>query len=86
MTNSSPNTAKPGVQPTSTLTCPHCGHAATEAMPIDACQYFYDCRACGRLLKPRPGDCCVFCSYGTVPCPPVQEARTAGRGGGGCKG
>ena len=21
---------------------------------------------------PKPGDCCVFCSYATVPCPPVQ--------------
>jgi hypothetical protein len=24
------------------------------------------------LLKPKPGDCCVFCSYGSVACPPVQ--------------
>ncbi|WP_460691977.1 GDCCVxC domain-containing (seleno)protein [Neomicrococcus lactis] len=21
------------------------------------------------------GDCCVFCSYGTVPCPPKQQER-----------
>src|SRR6185312_9837000 len=40
-------------------------------MPTDACQYFYDCKGCGALLKPLPGDCCVFCSYGSVPCPPV---------------
>jgi hypothetical protein len=26
-------------------------------------------------LRPKAGDCCVFCSYGTVPCPPVQEVR-----------
>ena len=25
------------------------------------------------VLKPMPGDGCVFCSYGTVPCPPIQE-------------
>lgn len=24
-------------------------------------------------VKPKPGDCCVYCSYGTVPCPPIQE-------------
>ncbi|MGE7197418.1 GDCCVxC domain-containing (seleno)protein [Brevundimonas sp.] len=24
-------------------------------------------------LKPLPGDCCVFCSYADVPCPPIQE-------------
>ncbi|MBI0435785.1 MAG: hypothetical protein DI601_06505 [Azospirillum brasilense] len=56
----------------STITCPHCGTARTETMPTDACQYFYDCTGCGTLLRPKQGDCCVFCSYGTVPCPPVQ--------------
>jgi len=63
----------------STLTCPECGHRKTETMPRDACQYFYGCDGCGTLLKPLPGDCCVFCSYGSVPCPPVQE-RTDGEG------
>jgi hypothetical protein len=57
----------------STLTCPHCGTAKAEIMPTDACQYFYDCTGCGTLLKPQPGDCCVFCSYGSVPCPPIQQ-------------
>jgi hypothetical protein len=41
-------------------------------MPTDACQFFYDCKGCGVLLRPKEGDCCVFCSYGTVPCPPIQ--------------
>ena len=59
----------------STLTCPHCGHASTETMPADACLFFWDCPACGAQLKPKAGDCCVFCSYGSVPCPPVQQAR-----------
>ena len=63
--------AKPKLQ--STLTCPKCGHQATETMPTDACVYFYDCRDCGERLKPLPGSCCVFCSYGSVPCPPIQE-------------
>lgn|SRR5689334_19405266 len=57
----------------STLTCPRCGHSGTETMPTNACQYFYDCRGCGALLKPKAGCCCVFCSYGTVKCPPVQQ-------------
>ena len=42
-------------------------------MPTDACVYFYDCKGCGVRLKPKPGDCCVFCSYGSVACPPMQE-------------
>ena len=57
----------------STITCPVCGFRATETMPVDACQAFYACKGCGALLRPRPGDCCVFCSFGTVPCPPIQE-------------
>jgi hypothetical protein len=58
----------------STITCPKCGHRAAERMPTDACQFFYVCQGCGERLKPLPGDCCVFCSYGSVPCPPVQQA------------
>jgi hypothetical protein len=42
-------------------------------MPTDACQFFYDCKGCGTLLRPQEGDCCVFCSYGDVTCPPVQQ-------------
>ncbi|WP_255575113.1 GDCCVxC domain-containing (seleno)protein [Caldovatus aquaticus] len=60
-----------------TITCPVCGTARTETMPTDACRFFYDCTGCGALLRPKPGDCCVFCSYGDVPCPPVQAARRA---------
>jgi hypothetical protein len=59
----------------STLTCPHCNHPSVETMPTDACQFFYDCRECGRRLKPKQGDCCVFCSYGSVPCPPIQAGN-----------
>lgn len=57
----------------STLTCPQCGHQAVETMPTTACQFLYECVGCGELQKPKPGDCCVFCSYGTVPCPPIQK-------------
>ena len=57
----------------STITCPKCGHKETEIMPTDACQWFYECKNCGTLLKPNKGDCCVFCSYGSVPCPPIQQ-------------
>ena len=56
----------------STITCPQCRHQTTERMPTDACQFFYECKGCGERLEPLPGDCCVFCSYGTVPCPPIQ--------------
>ena len=69
----------PPVTLSSEITCPLCAYAAVEQMPTDACQFFYECRGCGAVLRPRPGDCCVYCSYGTVACPPIQQ-------GGGCCG
>lgn len=57
----------------SRITCPHCGHQKQENMLGNACQYFYKCEQCKTTLKPKAGDCCVFCSYGDVPCPPIQE-------------
>ena len=59
----------------SVLTCPHCGFSAAEVMPTDACLYFYECSSCNTLLRPKAGHCCVFCSFGSVKCPPVQQAR-----------
>jgi hypothetical protein len=58
----------------STITCPECGARRNERMPTDACLYFYQCAACKARLRPKAGDCCVFCSYGTVKCPPMQLA------------
>jgi hypothetical protein len=49
----------------STLTCPACGTPSRERMPEDACLFF----------RPKAGDCCVFCSYGSVPCPPKQQEK-----------
>ena len=56
----------------STITCPKCGHVETETMPTDACQWFYDCKDCKAVLESLPGDHCIYCSYATIPCPPIQ--------------
>jgi hypothetical protein len=61
----------------SVITCPHCGTATQEPMPTDACRFFYECTRCGAELPPKVGKCCVFCCYGSVPCPPVQRVREA---------
>jgi divalent metal cation (Fe/Co/Zn/Cd) transporter len=42
-------------------------------MPPDACLHFYQCTQCKALLTPEAGDCCVFCSFGSSPCPPARE-------------
>src|SRR3546814_11686606 len=69
----------------STITCPQCGHRETETMPTDACQFFYDCKGCGAVLRPEPGGCCVFCSYGTTPCPRSGERRVGKECGSTCR-
>ena len=55
-----------GIQPRSVLSCPQCGHATELEMPQDACLFFHQCDACYVLLRPLSGDCCVFCSYGSL--------------------
>jgi hypothetical protein len=59
----------------SLLTCPDCGFTKQDVMRSDACQFYYECSNCKVLLRPNPGDCCVFCSFGTTKCPPVQLDR-----------
>jgi hypothetical protein len=63
----------------SVLVCPVCGFAKRETMPTDACQLYYECTGCKTLLRPKPGDCCVFCSYESVKCPPMQGLRSVGK-------
>lgn len=54
------------------ITCTECGYSVKEQMPENSCRYFWECPECSTVLKPKKGDCCVYCSYGDVPCPPVQ--------------
>ena len=56
----------------SIIACPECGFSKVETMPTDSCLVFYECPNCSKILKPKKGDCCVFCSYGSVKCPPIQ--------------
>ena len=57
-----------------TITCPHCGTESEESVPVEACVIVYDCPGCGRELRPKEGDCCVFCSYGADPCPTAPRS------------
>ncbi|MCE1201276.1 MAG: hypothetical protein LWX09_04150 [Bacteroidia bacterium] len=60
----------------SEISCPYCGTKTMEIMPEDACQFFYECPGCLIILRPNQGDCCVFCSFGSVPCPPKQSDKS----------
>src|SRR5947208_1241760 len=57
-----------------TVTIPAGGSGADETMPHDSCVYFYECVGCGVILRPKEGDCCVFCSYADRDCPPKNGA------------
>ena len=64
------------------VTCPECQHISVAAMPTNRCVYTYHCPGCRAVLKPKPGDCCVFCSYGDKRCPFAQDGlRPAHRQG-----
>lgn len=65
----------------STVRCPNCGKRSHDLMPRNACVYFYHCLRCNAVFKPRNGDCCVYCSYGDVPCPDRQTVRRERRRG-----
>lgn len=45
-----------------------------EDVPTDQCVVFFECPACATILRPQPGDCCVFCSYADVGCPSAPPA------------
>ena len=64
----------------STLTCPECRAKTTSTMPEDACVFFFECPTCKVLLRPLPGDCCVFCSFGDHKCPPQVATLSVRRG------
>jgi hypothetical protein len=63
---------KSAMQLKSTLTCPACGHQAVETMPTDACQFFYECKGCGAILKPLAGGllCVLFLRLSSMPANP----------------
>ncbi|HAM99620.1 MULTISPECIES: GDCCVxC domain-containing (seleno)protein [Bacteroidia] len=57
----------------SIISCPNCDFQKKETMPMDSCQFFYKCENCHTILKPKQGDCCVYCSYGSAKCPSIQK-------------
>jgi hypothetical protein len=57
---------------TGNLRCPKCGAVTALPIPADQCLIVYECPGCRTIMRPLPGDCCVFCSYADVPCLPMQ--------------
>lgn len=59
----------------SVITCPECGFQKQMEMSTDSCLYYYKCENCHNTIKPKKKDCCVFCSYGSIKCPPIQKVK-----------
>lgn len=55
-----------------TITCPECGRSEAETMSAELRRSSYACKGCGAILRPKPRDCCVYCSHSSVPCPSFQ--------------
>ncbi|WP_317162833.1 GDCCVxC domain-containing (seleno)protein [Sunxiuqinia indica] len=62
----------------SVITCPVCHFQQEEIMPENACCFFYECTNCKTVIQPNKGDCCVYCSFGTVKCPSMQKGENCG--------
>jgi len=56
----------------SQLVCPACGARQLAHMTIATPEESFACSTCGACFVPGPYDCCVFCCFGTVPCPVAQ--------------
>jgi len=59
----------------SMITCPKCGHAESEKIPMGHSMKLYACKSCSIVIVSKPQDCCVFCSYGSSSCLSAQKKR-----------
>ena len=61
-----------GIQRTCVITCPVCSKAVSETMSHESLKRVYHCPQCLTWLAPKHGDHCIYDSYGSVKCPPLQ--------------
>jgi hypothetical protein len=54
------------------VTCPVCKTKVQEKMSSEAPKRIYHCPKCLSWLSPKQGDHCIYDSYGSVKCPPIQ--------------
>ncbi len=59
----------------SVIKCPVCKYKKELPVPSNSCLFVYECEECNARLTPKNGDCCVFCSYGSVSCPESQKGK-----------
>ncbi|WP_285896681.1 GDCCVxC domain-containing (seleno)protein [Polynucleobacter corsicus] len=60
-----------------TITCPDCCGQETLEISQGYSQHLYRCPSCSTILKPRSGDCCIFCSFGSQDCSNAEQNLAA---------
>ncbi|WP_071608672.1 GDCCVxC domain-containing (seleno)protein [Polynucleobacter wuianus] len=61
----------------STITCPHCQASELLATHTGLTHHFFRCSSCSAILKPKSGDCCILCSFGTQDCNSPEQNLAA---------
>nr|WP_305798625.1 GDCCVxC domain-containing (seleno)protein [Polynucleobacter sp. MWH-Braz-FAM2G] len=61
----------------SNITCPHCLATESHPMPLGSSMHLYRCGSCNNILKPKSGDCCIYCSFGDMDCSSPEQNLAA---------
>jgi DNA-directed RNA polymerase subunit RPC12/RpoP len=59
---------------TATIVCPHCQHPSEETMRVRVVERTIRCSECSETIETPADKHCVWCAYGDIPCPVVQNA------------
>jgi hypothetical protein len=62
------------------VTCPVCKTQVQETMVPETLKLIYHCPVCLTWLSPKKGDHCIYESYGSVNCPPIQVKKRREKG------
>jgi hypothetical protein len=68
-----------GIERSSLITCPACSHTVSEKVSRETVKRVFHCPQCLKWLEPKPGDHCIYDSYGSFKCPSLQ-LKAKGRG------
>jgi hypothetical protein len=62
------------------VTCPVCKTKVQETMVPETLKLIYHCPVCLTWLSPKKGAHCIYDSYGSVNCPPIQVKKRREQG------
>ena len=57
------------------IKCPECRADIPVEVPEKACVAVARCKACGKDICTKEGECCVICSYGPQKCREILQLK-----------